>query len=270
LDAASNGFPSGVGIWFQDCSGLRVTNNRFEMFHRGLVVFRCQDIEIKRNVIHKIRSDGMNLAEVKNVLISENRIFDFLRSEDSSDHADMIQFWTNGTSAPTSDVVIQGNILNSGSGLYSQSIFMRNDLVDRGLAGDEMFYRNITIEQNLIGNAHLHGITVGETSGLSIKDNVLVQNIASAGPDSTRPLWIPTIRISEFSREVFVQNNFVSSIEGFSNQHNWLVEGNTRIRRDEHSKFFNGTDFSFKNLSEITNVMRFMELMGFLSTGDAL
>ena len=43
---------------------------------------------------------------------------------------------------------------------------MRNEMVDQGKAGLEMYYQNITIENNVIYNAQTHGITVGETTGL--------------------------------------------------------------------------------------------------------
>lgn len=67
---------------------------------------------------------------------------------------------------PSVNIVIPGNILNSGAGVWNQSIFMRNEKVDTQDPGPEMFYRDIVIEENVILNAHQHGITVGETDGL--------------------------------------------------------------------------------------------------------
>ena len=54
---------------------------------------------------------------------------------------------------------------------WTQSIFMRNEVVDQGLAGANMYYQNVLIENNIIYNAHTHGITVGETIGLTIDHN---------------------------------------------------------------------------------------------------
>ena len=90
----------------------------------------------------------------------------------------MIQFWTSGTTSPSTNITIRGNILNSGAGDWTRSIFMRNEMVDLGLAGDEMFYQNILIENNVIYNAHAHGITVGETDGLTIRNNTILYNPA--------------------------------------------------------------------------------------------
>lgn len=238
LSANDNGYPTGVGLWLQNCEDLTLRGNAIEVFHRGLVVFRCQDVTIDANQVFSIRSDGMNFAEVQDVTVTGNHIHSFLRSEASTDHADMIQIWTNGTETATRNVTVSGNILNSGAGLYTQSIFMRNDLVDRGLAGQEMFYRNITIEENVIINAHLHGITIGETDGLTIRNNTVVQNIRSAGADPGRPLWVPTIRVAEAARNVRIEGNISATIEGV--QPAWTVQNNLMTPPQAYGQVFQG------------------------------
>ena len=88
----------------------------------------------------------------------------------------MIQFWTNGTTSPSTNITISENFLDSGNGEWTQSIFMRNEAVDSQGAGTEMFYQNVLIENNVIYNAHTHGITVGEADGLIIRNNTILQN----------------------------------------------------------------------------------------------
>ena len=70
-----------------------------------------------------------------------------------------------------------------------------------------MFYRNITIEDNVIYNAHVHGITVGETHGLTIKNNTILRNQA-AGDDKL--VHVPRINLSEKSTDVVVENNLIA------------------------------------------------------------
>lgn len=86
--------------------------------------------------------------------------------------------------------------MDIGEGDKTQSIFMRNDLVDRGLAGEEMYYQNILIEGNVILNGHKHGITVGETDGLIIQNNTIL----SIGSSDTRYSSTPTINVSGDSK----------------------------------------------------------------------
>ena len=72
-----------------------------------------------------------------------------------------------------------------------------------------MFYRNITIEDNVIYNAHVHGITVGETHGLTIKNNTILRNQA-AGDDKL--VHVPRINLSEKSTDVVVANNLIAMV----------------------------------------------------------
>lgn len=224
--AADDGFPTAFGLGVRNSADIVLESNELRNFYRGTVISQSRNIVVQGNDIHSIRMDGMNFAEVQNVRIEKNHIHDFIRSLASKDHADMIQFWTNGTKVPSRDILIRDNLLNSGKGWYTQSIFMRNDLVDRGLAGAEMFYQNITIENNLIINAHLHGITIGETKGLKIRYNTVVRNARSEGKRENPGLWIPQVRVSEASKNVEISRNILHRIVGAKAQSDWRVQDN--------------------------------------------
>ena len=229
-------FATGVGLQVRGSRDVTVEKNEFTTFDIGLMAFQSDDVTIRRNNIHSIRRDGMELHAVTSVLIEGNWIHDFKRSPKAGDHADMIQFWTNKTKTATRDVKIRGNIFNSGNGLYTQTIFMRNDMVDRGIAGDELFYRDILIEDNVILNAHLHGITVGETDGLTIRRNSLIQNPVSADGDIRKSVAIPRISVAGRARRVRIENNVTSAIVGSKGQPGWTVSGNVFIQRTSRLK----------------------------------
>lgn len=230
VSAVANGFGSAFGLSVRSSADVLIEANEIRGFFRGFVTAQSADLRVRGNEVHSIRMDGMNFAQVEKVRITGNHLHSFIRSLNSKDHSDMIQFWTNGTDVPSSDVIIRDNILNSGSGYYTQSIFMRNDLVDRGLAGREMFYRNITIENNVILNAHLHGITVGETDGLIVRNNTVLHNRASDGPKDNTALWTPQIRVSPTSENVRVTQNVTSVISGYEGQIGWLVSDNLLVQ----------------------------------------
>ena len=201
-----NGYPTGIGLRVTETDGFSLENNEIKNFFRGALVDNSTDLKIVGNDVHSMSSDGMNFAAVQNLLIEDNQFHNFAKPDHANQHMDMIQFWTASTSVPTTDVTIRGNILHSGQGSWTQSIFMRNEMVDTRQAGDEMFYRNIVIEDNLIYNAHLHGISVGETEGLTIKNNTLIHNVETwkAGTVS-----MPTININGNARNVIVENNII-------------------------------------------------------------
>lgn len=230
VDPADDGFPTGFGLGIRGTTGIVLEDNEIRDFYRGVVTADSRDVTLRGNDVHGLRMDGLTFAQVQNVLIEANTIHDFKRAVDSPDHADMIQFWTNRTTEPSSGIVIRGNVLNSGLGAYTQSIFMRNDQVDRGLAGPEMFYRNVTITDNVIINAHLHGITLGETAGLTIRNNSVLRNAASQGRKENPQLWTPQIRVAPASTGVSITRNVTSKITGYGTQADWEVRDNFLVQ----------------------------------------
>jgi Right handed beta helix region len=246
VSTVDDGYGWAFGLGVTDVSGFTLERCELRDFFRGLVVARCNDVTVRGNDLHDLRMDGMNFAQVRLVTIADNHIHDFNRSVNSKDHADMIQFWTNGTDAPSSMITIRGNLLASGRGAWTQSIFMRNEEVDTGRAGPEMLYRDILIEENVIANAHLHGITVGETDGLTIRRNTVLRNPLSQGEKDNPTLWTPQIRVAEGSANVTVERNVVFKVTGFEGQADWQVADNmpvqdrTRIEAGFFDKLFAG------------------------------
>ncbi len=230
VSAVDNGYGFAVGLSVRGSTGIKVEDNEIFNFHRGMTVSESGNLTIVGNDIHSIRSDGMDFAEVKNVLIAENTIHDFRGSLASTDHRDMIQFWTNGTDSPSENIIIRGNTLDIGTGTATQSIFMRNDLVDRGLAGTEMFYRNVLIEENVIVNAHAHGITVGETAGLVIRNNSVLHNDGRNADGADQAVEIPQITVSRDATGVIIANNATGGLNGWSGQAGWQVRDNAFVQ----------------------------------------
>lgn len=235
-DPTIDGFATGKGLTVEHSFDITIENNEFSTWHRGMTVGGSQNVMVIGNDIHSIRSDGMNFAHVQNVLIEDNYIHDFVRSTTSGDHADMIQFWTNGGTNPSTDIVIRGNTLDVGSGEETQSIFMRNDMVDRSLAGEEMFYRDILIEENVILNNQTHGITIGETDGLIIRRN----SVLDADSQVSASVATPKINVAPLSKDVVIERNATADISGYSNQLDWIVKNNAFVQNSnkEHLGFY--------------------------------
>ncbi|SFJ74054.1 right-handed parallel beta-helix repeat-containing protein [Jannaschia pohangensis] len=220
----------GLGLVVEDTRGLRLTNSEFRNMERGLIVARVSDALIQGNLFHSMRSDGMNFAQVEDIRIIENHLRDFARSEASDDHPDMIQFWTRGTDEPSRQIVIRDNILNAGGGYWTQSIFMRNEMVDTGQAGARMFYRDVVIEGNVVINAHLHGISVGAVNGLTIRRNTVVRTAFAEGAEHNPGLWTPQIRVSELAKDVLILGNVAHKVPDATWHEDWVVVGNTLVQ----------------------------------------
>jgi nitrous oxidase accessory protein NosD len=234
-------YPTGFGLSVTSSAEIKIEHNAIHDFYRGLIVSDSVDVDILNNDVYAIRMDGMNFAQVERVLIESNIIHDFKRAVGSPDHADMIQFWTNKTDRPSIDITIRNNVLNSGLGWFTQSIFMRNEEVDQGRAGPEMFYKNVKIEGNVIINAHQYGIFLGQTDGLIISKNTIVHNARSDGRKPNRRLWTPLVRVNEESRNVRVQNNIFHAVTGYADQLDWIVDNNIEVQdtSDKAPNFYN-------------------------------
>jgi len=204
---------------------VSILNNCIQGFYRGMVMGSGRNVLVAGNELVGLRMDGMNFVAMQDVRIEGNHIHGFRRSKLKADHADMIQFWTNGSETPSTGITIRGNLLLAGDGNSTQSIFMRNDLVDRELAGPEMFYRDILIEENVILNGHLHGITLGETKGATIRRNTLLRDPAFATRQTIdKTVTIPRISLKGASVGVEVVDNIALAVP--EPRPGWRVEGN--------------------------------------------
>ena len=154
-------------------------------------------------------------------LIEGNFITSYRANDADATHRDMIQSGTLNTEQPSTDIIIRANILHSGSGPWTQSIFMGNEEVDRGHAGAEMYFRNILIEDNVIFNAQANGIRIAASNGLVIRNNTLLHNTASGGEDG-RP---PKIIVDPAARDVSILDNISQWVSDPAHS-SWKVAGN--------------------------------------------
>jgi parallel beta-helix repeat protein len=87
----------------------------------------------------------------------------------------MLQIRNVNPDRPATDYIIRGNFFDAGDTRSVQTIFMRNKRAE-GTGDLDLYYKNILIEDNVIYNGHWHGISVGETVGLTIQNNTILHN----------------------------------------------------------------------------------------------
>jgi pectate lyase len=163
LDGDSSNDPSGLG--FSGSKNISVTNSEFQQLARGLAISSSEGITVSGNKFHDLRLDGMNFAQVGDVRILNNAFRNF--RPDADDHPDAIQFWTSGTTTPSHDIVISGNVIMRGEGAYIQGIFLRDQL-------GTLPYERVTISDNLIVGTGYNGIRVNGVKNLILSNNELV------------------------------------------------------------------------------------------------
>lgn len=225
LGTFEDGYGSGRGLTVRGSSNITLSGNEVHGFNRGFVTTESNNIKVMNNNLYDMSSDGLDFSAVKNVIVDSNKIHDFVRSPLSTSHPDMIQFWTNGTTTPSVNIAITNNFLDIGQGQKTQSIFMRNEMVDSYGAGASMYYQNINISNNVIRNAHGRGISVGETNGLKVSNNTVLQveTIQEGGTISA-----PAILLSDKSVNVVVTNNVIPVVGTLDGSYStgWTVGNN--------------------------------------------
>ena len=214
----ASGFGWGRGLHISASEDIVVDKTKVSKFLRGILVDKCLRVSLTANDISAVRSDAIDVIATDTILIENNYIHDFKSLVDSGDHQDAIQFWTTGQTKPSTNIIIRGNSLDVGQGSYFQSIFMRNEEVDTDRQTfDVMAYENILIENNSIKASHLHGITVGATKGMIVRNNTLIATpLSTSDPVNVESLatfnaqhsvWIPRINTSPITTGAVIEGN---------------------------------------------------------------
>ena len=230
----------GTGLHATGVRGLTLAGSRMAGLRRGVLIARSEDVLIEGSTVEWTSLDGFSFAEVQNLRVENNVLRDPMPVYDG--HPDMIQVWTRGTTRPSTRIAIRGNVLNVGRGYAVQSIFMRNEAVDAGGRGRSMFYRDVTIEENVVIGAHLHGISVGAAEGVLIRRNTLARAVQAVRPRPGRELrngWgdagdpglsTPQIRIDPMAVDVAVLDNVAPRLPTEDWREDWIVAGNVAVQ----------------------------------------
>jgi hypothetical protein len=203
----------GIGLLVDRVSGFELANSTVTEVYRGVVAQRSSDVLIHSNAFDEIRSDGINVAGVKGVLIDQNSFTNF-RPSGPADHADAIQFWNSGLSYGSENITITNNIVMQGSGEGPQGIFISDDNGHK--------YKNISIKNNIIfSNDQYHGIYVNGAKNVAIVSNTTL----SSSLDS-KHLWIMvknsgTVDIERNISDRLVIGTNVADLEKSENRTIW-------------------------------------------------
>lgn len=234
VSAAEDGFGFGIGAVIRGSRDVVFNNNEMFNFWKGIKVLDSSEVVMSGNDIHSMRMDGINFSEVDGITIENNYIHDFNRTNLSWDHCDFIQSWTANSDRPSSDIVIRSNTLDIGDGDATQSIFIGNTLVDQGKAGEEMYFRNVKIEDNLIINGHTNGISLGASVGVVMRNNTVVHSDGRDPDGNDLAVEIPRISVSPLSQNVVVTGNIASEIRIDTALHtarpDWTVANNVLVQ----------------------------------------
>ncbi len=218
-----SGAGHGRGLRIRDSAKIDISNSVFRSWWKALTGDSIVDLKIRGSEFTDIRSDGLALGVVDGLLIEANRMHNFRGVKGNKDHRDMIQILRSSNRRST-DITISNNIFDMGAGDYAQTIWMGGDGKD---LGDPMLrHQNVLIENNVIYNAHTHGISLHAIDNLSIRKNSVIR----VHRNEKGKVTIPRISVSPGSTSVVIEQNAVAGIRGYKNQADWAVLNNAIIQ----------------------------------------
>ena len=215
----ASGTGIGRGLVVRGSTNVDVVNTEFHSWWKALSAAQSTNLDFIGNNIHTIRSDGISLGEVQNVLIENNYIHDFGGLAGSGDHRDMIQI-QRASGTGSSDITIRNNVLDIGAGDYAQGIWAG---ADKGNISDPTHWNyNIVVENNVLYNAHANGIALHMTDGATIANNTVI----AVPTQQTGGVAIPKIILAVGSQNITITDNVAPAIVGYTGQSHFNVQNN--------------------------------------------
>jgi hypothetical protein len=163
-DFQNPGLPDGNGFWVIGGSQITVRNTTFSQFERGCVFSKVDGIVVENSGFDRMRSDGISMGECRNVRVT-GCAFHGTRIV-GTEHPDAVQLWSRPTSPPTSDVVVEDNVIVG----MTQGVFLGNH-VRAGV--DDGGFDRVTIRRNRIVGGYPQGIHVTAGRGVTVEDNTV-------------------------------------------------------------------------------------------------
>lgn len=203
-----NGFGSALGLRVKDSSQITVSDSDFHDFQNALSFSNVDDVRLTDNLVRNMSNDGFTFGGISRILIEDNTFRNFKSPDPAAQHKDNIQFRATSDEAPSDNIVIRGNQIDSAE--VRHGIYIGNELYKAGNL--YAMHRNILIEDNYVRSAQLHGITVLHGNGVTVRDNTLVQN-PDGGFRANVNVNVPLINVSIYSHDVTITGNRVASVQ---------------------------------------------------------
>lgn len=201
-----NGYGSALGLRVKDSSEITVSDSDFHDFQNAISFSNVDDVRLTGNLVRNMSNDGFTFGGISGILIEDNTFRNFKSPDPAAQHKDNIQFRALPNEAPSENIIIRGNHIDSAE--VRHGIYLGNELYKAGNL--YAMHRNILIEDNYVRSAQLHGITVLHANGVTIRDNTLVQNPDGGFRDSVN---VPLVNVSIYSHDVTITGNRVASVQ---------------------------------------------------------
>jgi len=153
------------GLIIRDSTDVTLTNSHFTELTDAVTQLNNKNINITGNIFDVIHDNGIVGGGSSFLTIKNNYFTNFDHSGDI--HPDAIQIWTTYTTTPATDIVIDGNVFNRGSGSPIQGVFVKDDV-------GTLPYDRLTITNNTILGGIYNGIAVTGANSVTLAGNTVI------------------------------------------------------------------------------------------------
>lgn len=147
------------GIYVDHSDHIWITHSVFSKLEEGILNSGSSQLHENNNIFMNMASDGIDSSEINNSVFSGNVFKSFETVQPN--HPDGIHIYTQGTTSPTYNVTIYGNLIYRGNGNAFQGIFLKDEV-------GTLPYVSIRIVNNTTVGTLYNGISVDHANTLII------------------------------------------------------------------------------------------------------
>lgn len=181
--------PDGYGLFVNGGTEIRVEDCAFHSYRTGLVLNRVEGFSVARSGFARMRSDGITIGESRRGVVARC-LFHGTRIT-GEEHPDAVQLYSRPTSAPTADIIIEGNTVIGETQGFSGFNHVRDGVNDGG-------FDRIRILDNDLTVGFPHAIALVEARDSEVRGN-RVSTYPTAG-------WRASINLTNCTRTIRAGN----------------------------------------------------------------
>nr|WP_310523011.1 right-handed parallel beta-helix repeat-containing protein [Polymorphobacter sp.] len=196
-----NAWDDGHGLSVTGSNRITVLDSTFRQLDAAAIISRSSDIVFAGNSITEVR-EGVNISSTTGGLFDRNTIVNMQPNYAAGDHPDAFQVHSGGINTASSDLAFRNNVILEGTSGPIGGFFIRSERVAAGIE-----HSNISIENNYYQGTYRHGISVGDTNGLVITGNTVIDSAKAGNSTAITITNIDGARIEDNIAQMYLQTN---------------------------------------------------------------
>lgn len=221
-----NAANDGHGLSIVGSNRIAILDGSFRQLDAAAIVARSSDIVFAGNAITEVR-EGVNISGTSGALFDRNTVINMQPDYAAGDHPDAFQVQAGGANGISRDLAFRNNVIIEGTSGPVGGIFIRSEKAALGLE-----HSNISIQNNYYQGTYRHGISVGDTNGLVVTGNTVIDSAKAGNSAAITIDNVAGARIESNIAQLFLQTRS-SDVRMANNIDVWEAKFKTGIAVSE-------------------------------------